>query len=628
MSPVLLPVKNKKVFIERTEYKPLIGGPDSGIPPLFEVGSGLHSHAVLGIDIGNESARMATLRRGALIQVGRTTPSVMEEKKPERVTYEGLDCVKEGEIGFARAIKSKIGSDWSFITAGESYSAELLYSLLLESLKETAQEQLQELVSKCVLTVPLGFSSAQRALVKRAAEDAGLQVLQLLNEPAAAALQYCCNNYQRSGKFLIVSAGASSLGVMAFEYYRGIIEVKSASGDSRFGADDFDNAIAELLVERADEQNEMNVRLDGVTLERLRRAAVGVRNDLFGGQYKGQVVLENYHYDHGQSELLRNHLSSRVSIDGLQHLQSGYRNFVTGPTFRLETLINTKDYLARTQTLRQKLALHIEDCIAESGFALDDFDEILLHGGFTNNHLVQQALTDILGTCASRTYLDNQSAAVYGAAIQANLITYGLHNMVVWDVLASPIGVEREDGSFKEIVARNTPLPVRAFHQVPVMGATALAHFVQGDSHRASDNASLAEVTVNNCPPAREGALAVEIGVLVSGDGLVDFTARHCELMSSLPISVREGERRTFVSHIEDLKQMRTLTREASTERAERLARKLNLDRDLIPKTLRDLGYSPASIKSGYAIEHLLARMSRRRSRRLTLAQDPETRVS
>ncbi|MBP6595777.1 MAG: Hsp70 family protein, partial [Candidatus Obscuribacter sp.] len=238
MSPVLLPVKNKKVFIERTEYKPLIGGPDSGIPPLFEVGSGLHSHAVLGIDIGNESARMATLRSGALIQVGRTTPSVMEEKKPERVTYEGLDCVKEGEIGFARAIKSKIGSDWSFITAGESYSAELLYSLLLESLKDTAQEQLQEVVSKCVLTVPLGFSSAQRALVKRAAEDAGLQVLQLLNEPSAAALQYCCNNYQSSGKFLIVSAGASSLGVMAFEYYRGIIEVKSASGDSRFGADD------------------------------------------------------------------------------------------------------------------------------------------------------------------------------------------------------------------------------------------------------------------------------------------------------------------------------------------------------------------------------------------------------
>jgi len=628
LSPVLLPVKNKKVFIERTEYKPLIGGPDSGIPPLFDVGSGLHSHAVLGIDIGNESARMATLRNGSLIQVGRTTPSVMEEKVPERVTYEELDRFRQGEIGFARAIKSKIGSDWSFITAGESYSAELLYSLLLESLKDTAQEVLQEVVSKCVLTVPLGFTSAQRALVKGAAEEAGLQVLQLLNEPSAAALQYCCNNHQRNGKYLIVSAGASSLGVMAFEYYRGIIEVKSASGDSHFGADDFDNAIAELLVERADDQNEMNVRLDGVTLERLRRAAAKVRNELFGSEHVSQVVIEELPYGTAQSELFSSHLSSHVSIDGLQHLQSGYRNFVTGPMFRLETLINTKDYLARTESMSQKLALHIEDCVAESGFALDEFDAVLLHGGFTCNHLVQQCITNVLGKSCSRTYLDNESSAVYGAAIQANLITYGLHNMVVWDVLSSPIGVEREDGSFKEIVARNTPLPVRAFHQAPVMGATALAHFVQGDSHRASDNASLAEVTVNNCPPAKEGALAVEIGVLVSGDGLVDFTARHCELMSSLPISVREGERRTFVSHIEDLKQMRTLTREASTERAERLARKLNVDRDLIPKTLRDLGYSPASIKSGYAIEHLLARMSRRRSRRLTLAQDPETRVS
>ena len=584
LSPQLSPVRRKKVIYTETEYKPQLGGKDSGRPPLFVVGSGLHSHAVIGLDLGNYLSRMAAYVDGELRMICNPIYSYMEETQRSAVSFDDVDK-QRGKVGFARCVRSKIGTDWSCELSGQAYNAPELTSILFAYLKKLAEERLARLVSGAVITVPNAYTAAQRESLILAAQDAGLNVLQLVNEPSCVALQHCVLNKNSEGRYFVISFGAGVLSIITLENYHGIVEVKSSSGDGAFGGEDFDNVLVEWLIERAEIQNGVRIKLDEASLERFRRAAEQARKDL---------VMSGV---------------ANIQIANLHAAESGFLNILPRQYNLIES-ISLQEYHRLVDPLLKRLRAHIEEALETSGFEANDVQYVLLHGGLTQSRDIGEIVRDYM-PYAEYLRMDDANAAAYGAAVQANLITYGVRDYVLWDVLGTAIGVERPDGSFREVVAKNTPLPVRAYHQVPVQGATAMAHILQGNSHRALENASLAEVVVNNCPPAHEGEAAVEVGLIISADGRIDYTSRHCELMSTLPISIRLGERNIYRNRVEDLLETRRLSREPSTERLDRLSRKLNVASELLPKTLRDIGYSPASIRSGFAIEHMLSKLKK-----------------
>lgn len=591
MSPLLSPVRRKKALYTETEYKPQLGGEGSGRPPLFVVGSGLHSHAVIGLDLGNYLSRMAAYVNGELRMIGNPIYSYMEETTRSGVAFDEVDKSR-GKLGFVRCVRSKIGSDWSCELSGQAYTAPELTSILFAYMKKAAEERLEKLVSAAVITVPNSYTAAQRQSLIEAAQDAELNVLQLVNEPSCVALQHCVLNRQAEGKYFVISFGAGALSIITMENYHGIVEVKSSSGDGAFGGEDFDSVLVEWMIEKAEMQNGVRIKLDEASLERFRRAAEQARKDL---------VMSGV---------------ANIKIANLHAAQSGFLN-ISPRQYNLVECISLQEYDRLVDHLFKKLRAHIEEALDASGFEGGDVQHVLLHGGLTQSRDVVEMLREYMPR-GEFTRMDDNTAAAYGAAVQANLITYGVRDFVLWDVLGTAIGVERADGSFREVVAKNTPLPVRAYHQVPVEGATAMAHILQGNSYRAAENASLAEIVVNNCPPAHEGEAAVEVGLIISADGRIDYTSRHCELMSNLPINIRLGERNIYRNRVEDLLETRRLCREPSTERLERLSRKLNVASELLPKTLRDIGYSPASIRSGYAIEHMLSKLKRRKNRKVS----------
>lgn len=548
----------KVVQKHRVQGEPRLGGEGSGQNPPYLIASGLHNHVILGIDIGNAMARMAVFQDEEIILVGSPIRAAMEERYPQKLQYDSVDnCDVACDVGFARMIRSKLGTDYSANLGSETYTAEELIAGLLQYMKEDAERRLEKLVQKCVITVPVAFTSAQRQIVKNAAETAGLTVLQLINDTSAAALQFCTKSCEKDGRYLIVSMGAGSFSVSAFEFYNGIIEVKSASGDSRLGAEEMDNLLIEWLINECEKSNKVRLWLGASVLERLRRAAEQVRMDF-------AMATTAY-----------------INIGKLPVQRSGIPGLEQGQYFYLATSITREEYLDLVAPVLAKVRAHVEEVVAESGYLPDEFNYTLFHGGVSLSQIIQDEVRSVVHT---REYfeLDVDTSAAYGAAIQANLIAHNLHNFIVWDVLSLPVALEREDGTCSTVVARNTPLPVKAYQRVATAGATAFGHFTQGESNRAADNASLAEVTVNNCPPGKDESKFVEIGVMVSSDGIVDYTARHQELNCSLPVSVREGTRSTFKSRIDDLRMMRLAKRTASAKRLERLARKLNQQPDTV----------------------------------------------
>jgi len=599
VSPVRQPVQKKKVvYIERTRTEPRLGGEGSGMAPPYLIGAGLQSHLLLGLDVGNNFSRVAAMVDGEVCLLFDSFLSIMEAPRDER-SFSSFSATS-GEVEFARSIRSKLGSDWVCEVGGVNYDAAQLYSSVLRFIKTGVEERLEKLVSGAVLTVPCTFSAAQRNLILQAAADAGLNVIQLINEPSAAALQYCTLNPQMEGRYLVVSMGAGAFGVTALEFYHGILEIKYSCGNSAIGGDNLDDRLVQWMIDKIEADNKIQVLLDGATRERLRRAAEQVRRDL--------EIAEVAH----------------VHMPSFAAAGSGYLNLASARRYNLVASITRAEFLELVKPISLDIDTAVGKVLAEAGFEVGDLKAVLYQGGVAETSYVRNLVTAHTGNVAIR-FLDRDRSAVYGAAVQANLLSYGVRDYVLWDVLNTDICVQTEGTAgavVQSVVSAGTPLPVKAYGQLPVQNLTACARVFQTSSSLSEYQApvagqsdvTLAEVVVNNCPPPKEGKTVVELGIIVSADGRVDYTARHMELMSPLPLSVREGERAPYRNVLDELMDYRCQRSPGSAARVARLARKMNIVAELVPKTLRELGYLPDDIASGVAVEHMLKRLKRSKS--------------
>jgi molecular chaperone DnaK (HSP70) len=217
----------------------------------------------------------------------------------------------------------------------------------------------------------------------------------------------------------------------------------------------------------------------------------------------------------------------------------------------------------------------------------------------------------------------HEMSAALGAALQASLLVNEAKDLVVWDALTIPISVQLADGSCKTIVRRGTPLPITGYYETASIDGTINLQVMQGDSDKAEENALLAELTINNCPPTTAVNDKVEVAFHVRGDGTIEYSARHVGLGVNLNVSALPGQRAIYVNQ-RWREEKPVLRRKQDPKRLERLARKLNTHGDVkaVYTTLRQLGHDSVSIADGTAVEKLLRSLKRNKKRKFGAEPD------
>jgi len=510
--------KTEKVVLEPLQTEPRLGGEGSGAPPPYYVATGQAGHAVVGIDLGTAFTRVATVHQGRPVLLKpEFFPSVVQVISNGELVA-GRSSALGSEI-FVSSVRPKIGSEWRFDWGNVSYGPEDFATALLSGIKRSAQLRLEREISKVVLTVPTSYTSAQRNLFKEAAEFAGLEVIQLLNEPTAVALTHSFFFPEIEGNFLIYSLGAGSFAATVLSISNGIIEIKAASGNSRLGSEDFDDNLLTWMIEQFEKQNQVPFEYSQESIARLRRAAEQARIDLTTAPEAHIKVVKMF--------------SNRAATEVSKACQ----------TFHLITSIDRQTFAGLSSSLVDETMRHVERALAESHLERDEIHHLLFAGPPTNSPLIKERLSELLPHKHLGIAMSDDSWPALGAAIQASLLTNDLRDFVTWDVLSVPVGIELPNGKFKTLIARGTPLPVTAYHAFASPDGTINASVVQGESELAAENTPLADLTINNCPPTSAHETKVEIAFCVRQDGIVHYSARHIGLGVNLTVGVNQGER-------------------------------------------------------------------------------------
>jgi len=556
------------------------GGPDSGLPPPFLVACGQSGHTIAGFDIGTRFSRVAALESGEFVMPVAplySTVSFVPGQAPQVGDPGG------GPVESVAAFRHLIGTDW-YVQSGEGfYNAEDLTCLLLRSLKRYADSHFERPVSKAVLTVPSTFTARQRRLLREAAEGAGIEVLQLINEPTAAALYHFYNNYTQEGRYFLFHLGAGSFAVSAIDYYRGIIEVKGTTGRTGLGGNAMDDLLVEWMLRDFEDKHSVAPRRNRSVLGKFRLAAESIKEDL--------SLSARAHFR------LTNIPTARMGVSGLVEHDVHYIDS-----------ISLMDYQEIVAPALEEMESYIDRLLDDLDMKVEDFAEVLVVGECARSAPVSSMLVERFGIAELRV-LSSGHAPVSGAAIMATLMANNVRELVVWDVLAEPVVVLDEEGE-KTVLSSGSPVPVTGYHRCQSPDATINLTVYQGDGQCDGALAELAELTINNCPPTDSPDARVEFTIHAANDGILDYSARHLKLAVNLQVTIREGERMPAPREVlPELYDFGIAERSYDQRRLLRLARVLNLSSIETLNFLTGKGHSIASINSGRAIEAMLRQL-------------------
>ena len=570
--------------ITRTESEPQLGGEGSGFPPRFLVATGSLGHAIIGIDIGSHWTRVASVVQNEPRLLSPPVSSLLRLMDSDLTNPLKQVCPEYSLLGL-------IGTDWD-LEASQSEtktnSIEQLLDRFLAQLIEHSQKSAEHLIKKCVLTVPASFTCERRKMLREVVEKAGLEVLNLINESTAAALAYVHSNPLIEGNVLIVGMGANHFATSLIETRNGLLETRATSADNNLGGENFDNCLIEWFFKQFEEKYKVPLPRVAGNVSRFKTAAEQAKVDL-------SMAEQSY-----------------VRIMALEAV----RNKLDFNDYDLFLQVERQQFAEMTRPLIEKAIQHVRDVLLESRLNPADVDYVIPVGSASQMPILLDALTEIFPGRVGKHYKNLPFAAAMGAAIQASILTHTVKDLVVWDVLAVPIYAELPDGTCKVIVSRGTPLPVTGYYQIESNDATVNLHILQGHSEVAAENCSIAEVTVNNCPPTATAGTKIEIAVMVRADGTVDFSARHVELQGNLPVTVRRGHPTTYIDRSFDVAPPAKPSRSQDPQRFRRLCRMLNMNPTDTFATLRNLHYRQNEIDNGLAVETLIKALSKRKNRR------------
>lgn len=481
---------------------------------------------VIGIDLGTTNSVVAVMEGGEPVVIpnsegGRTTPSVVG------FTKDGERLV--GQVARRQAITNpentvfsikrfmgrrhdEVRSEETLVpydvgqgpggrvtvkipNADKSFSPPEISAMILQKMRQTAEDYLGTKVDQAVITVPAYFNDAQRQATKDAGKVAGLEVLRIINEPTAAALAYGLEKKSEE-KIAVFDLGGGTYDISILELGDGVFEVKSTNGDTHLGGDDYDQRVINWLVEEFKKDQGIDLSQDSMALQRLKEAAE-----------KAKMELSTT-------------MSSDINLPFITATQEGPKHLNYSLTrAKFEQLVDE---------LNQRTIPPMEKALADAGLSKDEIDEVILVGGSTRMPKIQEIVKEFFGKDPHKGVNPDEVVAV-GAAIQGGVLAGDVTDVLLLDVTPLSLGIETLGGVMTPLIERNTTIPTKkaeTFSTAEDNQTTVEIHVLQGERKMAMDNKTIGKFQLTGIPPAPRGMPQVEVTFDIDANGILHVSAQ------------------------------------------------------------------------------------------------------